>query len=165
MDAVRAVEAILFSSSRPLRAVDIAERAGISQSAARRALRSLGEQYDSWGSSVQVLKTGPTYSLAVREEYAGVGDGLAEQELPRACLKTAALIGYYQPVRQSELVKMRGPRAYEDVRTLRQMRLVTGRNVGQTQELTTTHRFCEYFGIPSTKREDIREWLEGRIGQ
>ena len=37
--------------------------------------------------------------------------------------------------------------------------LVKGEKTGQTLLLSTTKKFSEYFGI-STKKEDIKEWME-----
>ncbi len=163
MDPVRTVEATLFASSHPLRVTEIAELTGVSQTAVRRALKRLAEEYDAWGSSIQVLKTGPSYSLAVRDDYREAASMLSDQELSRGCLKTAAMIAYYQPLLQSELVRMRGPRAYEDVKDLRVTKLIVARSRGQTLELTTSKRFVEYFGIESNDPEVIRSWLESRI--
>jgi segregation and condensation protein B len=75
-------------------------------------------------------------------------------------MKTAVTIAYNQPVMQSELCRNLGPRVYDDVRALMDLDLINGKPVGQSLELTTTKKFSEYFGISSTKKEDIRKWIE-----
>ena len=55
---------------------------------------------------------------------------------------------------------VRGPRAYDDVHTLIDMGLVHARPVGQSKELTTTPKFSEQFGVGSTKKADIKKWIE-----
>jgi segregation and condensation protein B len=61
---------------------------------------------------------------------------------------------------QSELCRNLGPRVYDDVRALMDLDLINGKRVGQSLELTPTKQFSEYFGISSTKKEDIRRWIE-----
>ncbi|MBQ7405078.1 MAG: SMC-Scp complex subunit ScpB, partial [Candidatus Methanomethylophilaceae archaeon] len=77
-------------------------------------------------------------------------------------MRTLSTIAYNQPVLQSELFKTRGPRTYDDVHKLIELGFVSGRKVGQTLELTTTKRFSEYFGIGSTRKADIRAWIESQ---
>jgi segregation and condensation protein B len=60
---------------------------------------------------------------------------------------------------------MLGSGVYEHVRSLRSLGLILARKRGQTLELTTTKRFSEYFGISTTDREGIREWLDSRMSK
>lgn len=163
MDTVRIVEALLFSSHDPLRVAEMARETGLSQGGVRSAIKRLQEEYNSRGSAIEIAKTGPTYSMRLREEYIPYGRLFADREVPEEALKTATMIAYHQPVLQSDLVKMLGVGVYDHVRELRSLGLIHSRKKGQTLELTTTKRFCEYFGIQSTKRDDIREWIEGKI--
>lgn len=163
MDPVRIVEAVLFSSHDPLRVAEIARETGLSQKSVSRAIKSLGEEYDSRRSAIEIARTGHSYSMKLREEYVPYGRVFADREVPEGALKTAAMIAYHQPIMQSELVRMLGSGVYDHVRTLRSLGLIYARKRGHTLELTTTKRFCEYFGIESTKREDIRNWIEGKI--
>ena len=80
-------------------------------------------------------------------------------------MRTLSTIAYNQPVLQSELFKTRGPRTYDDVHKLVEMGFVSGKKCGQTLELTTTPRFSEYFGIGSTRKSDIRKWIEAQASQ
>ncbi len=63
---------------------------------------------------------------------------------------------------QSELFKVRGPRTYDDVHALVEMGFVSAKKSGQSKELTTTKKFSEYFGIGSTRKDDIRKWIEAQ---
>jgi len=65
-------------------------------------------------------------------------------------------------VLQSELLKLRGPRVYDDVHALTDMDFVARKRAGNTWELTTTKKFAEYFGIGSTKIKDIQKWIKDR---
>ncbi|KUE73911.1 hypothetical protein AUQ37_00950 [Candidatus Methanomethylophilus sp. 1R26] len=75
-------------------------------------------------------------------------------------MRTLVTIAYNQPVLQSKLVKVRGPRAYEDVKVLRSMGLVSASSNGQTKELSTTAKFAEQFGIGTNSKAAIRKWIE-----
>jgi segregation and condensation protein B len=72
------------------------------------------------------------------------------------------MIAYHQPILQSDLARSLGSRVYDDVRELHQLGLVTSRKKGQTLLLTTTKRFCEYFGIEGTSKKAIKKWMEDR---
>jgi chromosome segregation and condensation protein ScpB len=43
------------------------------------------------------------------------------------------------------------------------MKLIHAKKHGSTEMLTTTNRFPEYFGIDSTKPEEIREYLARKM--
>ena len=154
----------MFSSSRPLRVVDISGLGGLSESAVRKALKDLVSEYDDRGSAICLSKIGPEWSLRLRDEYSEMGWKVSDKEVPESVLKTAAMIAYNQPVLQSELSKMFGSKVYDDVRILCSLNLVTARKQGQTLLLSTNKRFAEYFGLESTKPEDIKEWIEKRAG-
>lgn len=58
---------------------------------------------------------------------------------------------------------MIGERIYADVDQLIGMHLIHSQPHGATELLTTTRRFPEYFGIDSTKPEEIREFLAKKV--
>jgi hypothetical protein len=58
---------------------------------------------------------------------------------------------------------MIGERIYGDVDQLMSMHLVHSEPHGATEVLTTTRLFPEYFGIDSTKPEEIREFLAKKV--
>lgn len=96
--------------------------------------------------------------MQLREAYAD-GESLADAEIPRDVLKTAALIAYHQPILQADLRKMVGEKVYEHVRSLRASRLIHAYPKGRSLQLSTTQRFPEYFGLEVTNREDLRQWM------
>ncbi len=159
MDPDRVVEAVLFSSSSPVKVAEIADKAQISQDSVRRALRRLVAEYEGKECAMEVVKTGMKYSMQLRKDYVQFSASYSVQELPAGVVKTAAIIAYNQPIMQSDLAKKRGSNVYDEIRTLRRLGLVTGKKTGQTFLLSTTKKFSEYFGI-STKKEDIKEWME-----
>ena len=162
MEAKGAVEAALFSSSGNLKISDIAERTGIPEEEVRTALMDLRREYDMRDSAIVIAKIGSEYRMMLRPEYSDFTGRFGSAEMPAGLMRTLSTIAYNQPVLQSDLVRTRGPRAYDDVRRLTEMDMVAGRRSGQTLELTTTKHFSEYFGIGSTRKADIRKWIESR---
>jgi len=155
----RAVEAVLFAASQPLRATDIADICGIGPDTVRKEIKRLDREYDERGTAFEVAKIGQRYSLQLRPEYNQYALSFAEMEISPEVLKTASIIAYNQPIMQSDLAKMLGSGVYDRVRALRRMGLVTGKHVGQSLLLSTTREFSEKFGL-GTKKEEIKEWME-----
>jgi segregation and condensation protein B len=159
VDPDRVVEAVLFSSSSPVKVSEIADKCQLSQDAVRRALNRLIADYQGKECAMEVVKTGMKYSMQLRKDYVQYSSSYAVQELDAGVVKTAAIIAYNQPILQSDLAKKRGSNVYDDIRALRHLGLVKGEKTGQTLLLSTTKKFSEYFGI-SSKKEDIKEWME-----
>ncbi len=162
MDPKAAVEAALFSAAGNLKISDIAAKTGVPEEDVRNALVDLRREYDMRGSAMIISKTGSDYRMVLRPEFSQFTDDFGKAEIPARTMRTLSTIAYNQPVLQSELVKTRGPGAYEDVQRLRDLDLISAKRSGQTLELTTTSHFSEYFGIGSTRKADIRKWIESR---
>ncbi len=162
MDPKRAAEAALFSSADGLRISEIAERTGIPEEEVRTAVMDLRKEYDERDSAIVISKAGNRFRMVLRPEYTDFTGRFARAEMPSGVMRTLSTIAYNQPVLQSELLKARGPRTYDDVRRLIELGFVSGKRSGQTLELTTTPKFSEYFGIGSTRKSDIRAWIESQ---
>ncbi len=164
LDSKLVVEGVLFSSDRPLRIVDIEEATGFDRGLVRKVVRRLASDYRRRNTSLEVVKVGSRWTMQVRSEYTPAAHAVAPPEVDAKLLPTLALIAYHQPVLQSEIQEMMGPKVYDHVRELKALGLINARRKGSTKELTTTQRFPEYFGIESAKREDIKRFLADRAG-
>ncbi|MBO5547242.1 MAG: SMC-Scp complex subunit ScpB [Candidatus Methanomethylophilaceae archaeon] len=162
MNVKAAVEAALYSASENLKISDIAARTNLPVEEVRTAVMDLRREYDDRDSAIQIAKIGTEYRMMLRPEYTEVTGTFAKAELSGGVLRTLTTIAYYQPVLQAELLKLRGPRVYEDVHTLVEMDFVARKRAGNTWELTTTKKFAEYFGIGSTRIKDIQAWIKER---
>ncbi len=162
MDPKGAVEAALFSSAENLRISDISEKTGIPEEEVRTAILDLRREYDERDSAIMIAKIGTEYRMMLRTEYSECAGTFAKAEMTGGMMRTLSTIAYNQPVLQSELFRTRGPRTYDDVHKLVELGFVSGRKSGQTLELTTTKKFSEYFGIGSTRKSDIRAWIESQ---
>ncbi len=160
MSVKGAVEALLYSSAESLSIQDIAGKLDSPVEEVRLALFDLIRAYGQRDTAIMIAKLGRDYRMMLRPEYAEYADRFGESELPAALRKTLSTIAYNQPVLQSDLFRTRGSRTYDDVKALMESGFVSGKRSGQTLELTTTKKFAEYFGIGSTRKEDIRTWIE-----
>lgn len=154
------VEAALFAATGPLRVADIVSRTGLDEASVRYALKDLRMEYDMRDSAIMISATGGDYRMMLRPDCQKFTDLFARPEMPGGVMRTLSTIAYNQPVLQTNLVKVRGPRAYEDVHILQDMHLVSKRPSGNTYELTTTKQFAEQFGIGVNSKEAIRKWIK-----
>ncbi|MFQ6127707.1 MAG: SMC-Scp complex subunit ScpB [Thermoplasmata archaeon] len=164
MKARGIVEAALFSSSQPLRITEIAERTGLGKDVIRKALNQLRKTYNKTESAIEISRIGQSYIMKVKEEYSDEVLEFSEPQIAHDVLKTASLIAYHQPIRQSDLKTLVGSKVYNHVKILRDMGLVITRRKGLTYEIVTSGAFSEYFGLPSSNREIVKKVVAERIG-
>jgi segregation and condensation protein B len=158
------VEGVLFSAGHALQVVEIEQATGLARKDVLRALRRLSTEYRRRNTTIEVAKVGGRWTMQLKEEVTPQARSVAPPEVPGRLLKTLALIAYHQPVRQSELMEMVGPRVYDQVKELADMGLVIAAPKGSTKVLTTTQRFLEYFGIANARRDYIKRFLADRVG-
>ncbi len=161
---MRIVEAILFSSDRPLRVGEIAKIANLDVSEVSRAMRKLRKEYEERGGAIEILRVGNKYVMQLRDEYTQYGYKLGKKELSDDVLRTLAVIAYYQPITQRKLREMLGTKIYAHVDELKKRGFIYGKASGKTVVLRTTKKFNEYFGINASKPEEIKKFFEEKIG-
>ena len=164
-DLVFQVEAILFAAGKPLSVKEVTDALGLGDyRPVLKAVRTLEKTYGNRQSALEVRKVGDRYALQLEEKYVPTVHSVTPVEMAPRTLKALTLVAYHQPILQSVLVRMIGDVAYEEVQHLRTIGLVHTEPKGSTLELTTTRRFAEYFGIASTRPEEIRRYLEQKLG-
>lgn len=158
---VSTVEAALYASDRPLTLDELKNTVGTSsETYIQKLLDELGEKYRD-NSSLGLKETKENmYTLKLREEYLPkVENVVSKTKLTRGTLKTLAVIAYKQPIKQSELAKIRGGRVYQYVKKLQELGFVESEPLGQTKVLRTTKKFAGYFGFED-QMDKIREKLQ-----
>jgi len=164
-DLVFQVEAILFAAGKPMSVKEVTDALGLGDyRPVLKAVRTLEKTYGNRQSALEVRKVGDRYALQLEEKYVPTVHSVTPVEMAPRTLKALTLVAYHQPILQSVLVRMIGDVAYEEVQHLRTIGLVHTEPKGSTLELTTTRRFAEYFGIASTRPEEIRRYLEQKLG-
>ncbi len=157
------VEAALFISGRSLGVKEILKAVpALTPARARNALESLAEENrpDSALEVSREVGAEIKYKMKVKDAYLSRVRRLSNfTDLSDGETKTLAVIAFYQPIKQSEIVKIRGNRAYEQVKNLIGAGLIVAEPKGITRILKTTERFSDYFGAPL---ESLRDKLDSR---
>jgi segregation and condensation protein B len=162
----RIVESLLFSAGKPLSVEEVQETTGLGPKHVTEAIDHLMQSYNidrKEETSLEIVKAGNKFIMQVKKTFTDKSMMVAKPEIRTDLLKTLALIAFHQPVKQSNLRHMIGERIYGDVDQLMSMHLVHSEPHGATEVLTTTRLFPEYFGIDSTKPEEIREFLAKKV--
>lgn len=157
------IEAALFTAGEPVSMDDLYESTGLEPALVKLYLKKLMNTYSRRDTSLEIIKAGRKYSLRVKEPYVEEISALASPDVNPKLLKTAALIAYHQPLRQSELVEMYGSKIYDHVKELKTLGLVRTRKEGSTKVLTTTHKFSETFGISSVSKKKVKGHVKEKV--
>jgi segregation and condensation protein B len=159
------VEAVLFAAGKPLSVKELTETLNASDfRPVQKAIKKLQRTYEQRQTALEVRRVGDRFALQLREAFVPAAHAVTPVDMAPRTLKTLTLIAYHQPLVQSRLVRMIGDTAYEEVQRLRDVGLVHAEPKGTTLELTTTRAFAEQFGISSTRPEEIRRFLEQKLG-
>ncbi|USN98189.1 MAG: SMC-Scp complex subunit ScpB [Phycisphaeraceae bacterium] len=159
------VEALVFSSNRPVSPARLAEalpaQAGraVTPSEIEASIVRLNGVYEQTGRSFRVEHVAGGYRVMTRPELADVLAAFhraqASSRLSRAAIETLAIVAYQQPVTRARLEAIRGVGCGEVLRSLLERRLVavTGRaeELGRPMLYGTTRHFLDTFGMNSIK--------------
>ena len=147
------IECILFVSSEPISAKQIAETLEIDESGVVDALASLEEDLNC-GHGIQLARVAGAYQICTRPEF---GDYCAmilqpaKKKLSKAALETLAVVAYRQPCTIPEIEAVRGVSVGGVMKTLTERGLVweAGRKqaAGRPMLYATTGEFLEHFGL------------------
>tara|TARA_X000000368_G_C23038834_1_gene715889 strand:+ start:227 stop:802 length:576 start_codon:yes stop_codon:yes gene_type:complete len=162
------IEALLFSSSRPLSEKEILSafdlRSPPTSGEIKEALKSIEEKYSE--NSIELVKVASGYRLKIRQEYSSWVSKLWEakpQKYSRALLETLALIAYKQPITRGEIEEVRGVSVSSQIiRTLLDrswIKVVGHRDVpGRPALFSTTKDFLDDLNL--SKLSDLPELPE-----
>ena len=162
------IEALLFSSSRPLSEKEISSafdlRSPPTSKEIKEALKSIEEKYSE--NSIELVKVASGYRLRIRQEYSSWVAKLWEakpQKYSRALLETLALIAYKQPITRGEIEEVRGVSVSSQIiRTLLDrswIKVVGHRDVpGRPALFSTTKDFLDDLNL--SKLSDLPELPE-----
>ena len=162
------IEALLFSSSRPLSEKEILSafdlRSPPTSSEIKEALKSIEEKYSE--NSIELVRVASGYRLRIRQEYSSWVAKLWEakpQKYSRALLETLALIAYKQPITRGEIEEVRGVSVSSQIiRTLLDrswIKVVGHRDVpGRPALFSTTKDFLDDLNL--SKLSDLPELPE-----
>lgn len=143
------VEAILFTTGKFMELEEIAKVCGIgSVGYVKEILDELKNDYENKRSSLHILQEGTKYKLNIRSQYGHLANKLvSSSEFDNPTTKTLAIIAYKQPIMQADVIKIRGNKAYDHIRILKESQLITSEKSGRTRVLKLTAKFYEYFDV------------------
>jgi segregation and condensation protein B len=160
------VESVLFSASKPISTNEIVQATGLSRKTVRNALKGLITDYQTnKDTSMTIVKAGTKFVMQLKDEYTEPSVMITQPEIEDSVLRTLALIAFHQPVKQSNLRRMAGEKIYEHVDQLSDMQLIHTKKHRNTEMITLTKKFPEYFGLDMTKPEEIRSFLAEKVIQ
>ncbi len=162
----RLVESVLFSATKPVSINEIKDATGLGRTKIKKTIDDLIKNYNierKNDTSMEIVKAGNKYIMQLKEKFTEKTIKISDPEIDTNLLKTLTLIAFHQPIKQSNLRRMIGQKAYDHVDELSRMKLIYAKPYRNTEILTTTKKFPEYFGIDSTKPEEIREFLMKKV--
>jgi len=103
------VEAVLFTLGKFVTVEEVAKTLNIEPSKVKSALEQLEKEYSSRDSAITLQKQENRYKLNIKKEFGHLANKLiSDSELDSPTTKTLAVVAYKAPVRQSEIIKIRG---------------------------------------------------------
>ncbi|TMC83178.1 MAG: SMC-Scp complex subunit ScpB [Chloroflexi bacterium] len=154
-DVSAALEAILFSSNRPLKVRELQQATDSDRNSVEGALEKLREALE--GRGVMLMRHHDEIHLATRPEYApAIRRALRPDvsgRLSQAAYETLAIIAYQQPVSRARIEEVRGVNCESVLGNLELRDLITevgrGSGPGQPKLYGTTMRFLQVMGLES----------------
>lgn len=144
------VEAALFLADRPLSVAELGQKLGLEEHVVLRVLGQLAEELEEPDRGLELAQEGGGYVLRVKGELVERVRAFApHQDLSEPTLRTLAVIVAKAPVSQAEVVRIRGQRAYGQIKELVARGFVRAEEKGATKILTVTDELLRYFGVPS----------------
>jgi len=154
-DLAATLEAILFSSNRPLKLRDLQQATSSDRTAVERALDELKQTLE--GRGVMLMRHQDELNLATRPAYAAAVRRALRPEvsgkLSPAAYETLAIVAYQQPVPRSRIEEVRGVNCESVLTNLELRDLIAevgrGSGPGLPKLYGTTMRFLQVMGLES----------------
>jgi len=152
------VEAALYVADRPLSLARLSQTLGLPERLVLSALREIGDELEAEDRGLELTSEAGGFVLRVKKDLVEAVKPFApQQDIPDPVLRTLAVVVHLAPVLQSEVVKIRGERAYGHVKELVDRGFVQARTEGPTKVLTVAQGLLDYFGVATV--EELRAHL------
>jgi segregation and condensation protein B len=154
-DLSATLEAILFSSNRPLKLRELQQAVGSDRTAVEHALDELKQALE--GRGVMLMRHQDELNLATRPAFASAVRRALRPEvsgkLSPAAYETLAIVAYQQPVTRSRIEEVRGVNCESVLTNLELRALIAevgrGSGPGLPKLYGTTMRFLQVMGLES----------------
>jgi len=144
------LEAALYVAGRPL---TITTLASVLKTRSKRKVERLAQRlieiYKNRDTSLEILALqDERYVLQLKADFTPEVRRLALRPLLSVGpLKTLSYIAYRQPVPQTIVIDVRGQHAYNHLKQLEDLDLITRERAGRSKVIRTTEFFADYFGL------------------
>jgi segregation and condensation protein B len=148
------IEASLYAAGRPLTIEEISNKLELSKKIVEELVNEVAFEYLERSTGLIIAQIGDRYQMQIRPEYTekvskfAKGGAIAERYL-----RTLTIIALKQPILKSTVIKIRGTGAYEHAKYLLDNGFINAVKKGRSQELTTTDKYADMFGLPKDKTE------------
>ena len=170
-DTKNKVEAILFTVGRFVGLDEISRISGIASFGyLKDTIAALKKEYESRNCGLEIVEQDNKWKLSLRKNYLYLTEGLlSDSELDKPTQETLAIIAYKNPIFQSEVINIRGNKAYDHIKILKELDFITSDKSGRTRLLKITPKFFDYFdvvedqlkaklnSVEETKSEDLEQ--------
>jgi len=147
------IEALLFAT-QGLTIKQLCEKTGKVERDVLKALKELEKDYKERDSAFIITCDADVWKLTVKSNHVPLVKDLIPSEFPKSILETLAIIAYKNPALQSEVIKIRGNKAYDHIKELEKLEFIRLKKKGRTNEITLADKFYEYF---QTTPEKVKE--------
>jgi segregation and condensation protein B len=161
----RTLEALLFLSSDPLSAAELADASQAREDAVLAALAALAEQYAPGRRGIRLRELGGGWTFASDPDTEDAARRLLSRPrvstLSPAQAETLAIVAYLQPISRPEITRIRGVSADSAAATLLDRGLVEEAGHSQFGAVLyrTTIQFLKLFGLRSLEElPDVARW-------
>ncbi|MFH1396132.1 MAG: SMC-Scp complex subunit ScpB [archaeon] len=147
---LKKVEAVLFAIGKEITTERISSLCSLDLDIVEKIVKDLMKEYSERNNSLKIVQKESGWKLTVRDEYIPlVSSIVSSTELEQPIMETLAVIAWLYPVVQSEIIKLRGTKAYEHMKLLMEQGYVGKERFGRTYKLKLTKKFFVYFDLPS----------------
>ena len=163
MSLKKQIEAILFTTGSFMSIDEIAKQLNANQETIVKTLQELKQDYLKQDSSLTIQQQDKLFKLNIKKEFGFISNKLLQdKEMDSPTTKTLAIIAYKSPVSQSEVINIRGNKAYDHIKSLKDSGLVSSEKQGRTRLLKLTHHFFDYFDIVEKELKEALKPLENK---
>ena len=157
------LEAALYLAEEPVTRKEIADIMNLgSIGYVDMLIQEFEEMLEEQHRGLEIIHTDEGYELKVKKNHIDDVSHLApHQDLNQGEIRTLSLIAYNSPVEQTNIIEIRGNRAYQHVKELENRGFIQKEKDGRTAILDVTDFFLDYFDIENV--EEFKENFEDQI--
>ncbi|MDO8628215.1 MAG: SMC-Scp complex subunit ScpB [Nanoarchaeota archaeon] len=159
-DDKKKVEAVLFTTGKLMTLEEIGTATNITDHEyLKTVMDSLKIDFSTRDSALNIQHVDDKYRLNIRKEYGYLANKLlGSTELDGPAIKTLAVIALKNPALQSDVIKLRGNKAYDHIAMLKEQNLIEIKGKqGRTNIIILTPHFYDYF---DTAADDVKQKFE-----